>query len=287
MALFVHLTEEKNRNSILSNGIKQEKIHYEDVFRGVFCMPVISDFYATHQWLREIKMNRSANNIIGVYFKIPDDETVFYGQYRTELTKSTAAQAHKAFNENEDKMGFQVIVARKITKREITKTKNLPQVIGWRHFPNAHETTRCLCPACLLKGTYGASRTKEAQINKLFKELRNSSRTIDKLNTLNEIAYSSFKIKLQDPQDEELLIKLSGSEDAGIKGSAIKCLSVLRGSKYFDLYLSQFYETTDLGVADQCLSALILAKGEEVSGILDHDRCSEEKKRLIEEYNNW
>jgi hypothetical protein len=107
MALFVHLTDEKNRRHI-HDGIKQGKIHDEAVSRGVFCMPVISDFYATHQWLREMKMCRAANSIIAIYFKIPDNESVLYGQYNMQMLKTTAAEAHKIFNELENKSAFLV-----------------------------------------------------------------------------------------------------------------------------------------------------------------------------------
>lgn len=36
-------------------------------------------------------------------------------------------------------MGFQVILPRKVLKTEITQTKNMPQIIGWRHYPKFHE----------------------------------------------------------------------------------------------------------------------------------------------------
>ena len=55
MAVFVHFTDENKKNSIIKNGIKMGTIHYENIKKGVFCMPVIPDFYATHQWVRENK----------------------------------------------------------------------------------------------------------------------------------------------------------------------------------------------------------------------------------------
>jgi hypothetical protein len=97
MAIFVHLSDEKNKNSIIKNGIKIEKIHYEKITRGIFCMPVISDFYATHQWLREIKQYSSGNNIIAIYFKIPDNELVCCGKYNDKFIQITAKSAHEQF----------------------------------------------------------------------------------------------------------------------------------------------------------------------------------------------
>jgi hypothetical protein len=161
MALFVHMTDADNKSTIIKNGVKATRIHYEDVDRGVFCMPVISDFYATHQWLREIKRFNSGHAIIAVYFKIPDDELVFCGKYVAAREKVRARKSHEIFMALEDKMGFQVIVERKIQKSELHKIKALPQIIGWRYFPQSHERKRCLCPACLRAGTYQASVVKE------------------------------------------------------------------------------------------------------------------------------
>lgn len=54
MALFVHLTPEKNIKSIKRNGIKLSG-NKNFGQRGVYAMPVIQNFYISHQWLRELK----------------------------------------------------------------------------------------------------------------------------------------------------------------------------------------------------------------------------------------
>jgi hypothetical protein len=61
VAVFVHFTDENKKNSIIKNGIKMGTIHYKNIKKGVFCMPVIPDFYATHQWVREIKQYNSGH----------------------------------------------------------------------------------------------------------------------------------------------------------------------------------------------------------------------------------
>ena len=55
MPAFVHLTQEKEKNRIQRSGIRKSRIHLKNTDTGVFCMPVINDYFATHQWLREIK----------------------------------------------------------------------------------------------------------------------------------------------------------------------------------------------------------------------------------------
>ena len=63
-----------------------------------------------------------------------------------EIVKTNAVETHNKLMNLEDKMGFQAIIDRKIYQNEITKIKNIPQIIGWRHFPKSHERKRCLCP---------------------------------------------------------------------------------------------------------------------------------------------
>jgi len=172
MAVFVHFTEENNKESIIKNGIKLVTILYENINKGVFCMPVIPDFYATHQWVRELKQYKSGNEIIAVYFKIPDEELVFCGKYNETIIETKASDSHNKFINLNDKMGFQTIIKRKILPNEIKKIKNIPQIIGWRHFPKSHEHKRCLCPACLSKGSYNSINAKKLKLKELFKKLK-------------------------------------------------------------------------------------------------------------------
>jgi len=78
LATFVHVFPAEKEKSILTAGIKAGKVHYDEIQKGIFCMPVISDFYATHQWVREIM--RRHKNILVVYFRIPDSDEVWIGK---------------------------------------------------------------------------------------------------------------------------------------------------------------------------------------------------------------
>ncbi|WP_280403709.1 hypothetical protein [Nocardia brasiliensis] len=48
MAMFVHLTPEKNVRRIRRAGIKVQGA-------GVFCVPVLPSYVLSHQWLRELR----------------------------------------------------------------------------------------------------------------------------------------------------------------------------------------------------------------------------------------
>jgi hypothetical protein len=50
MPILVHLADEREKASIKRNGIKIGKDR-----NGIFCMPVLPNFYISNQWLRELK----------------------------------------------------------------------------------------------------------------------------------------------------------------------------------------------------------------------------------------
>ncbi len=158
MAMFVHLTVEKNLKAILRRGLSRlRKPHgYPS---GIFAMPVTRNFYISHQWLRELK-RRGQGPIAGVYFRIADDEMVWVGHYNQPHQSMTAAQATALIADQKNSEGYQVIVPRRIARSEIHRVRQLPQVLGWRYQPGAHGKQPCPCPACT-GGSYGARRIRK------------------------------------------------------------------------------------------------------------------------------
>lgn len=68
-------------------------------------MPVVRNFYVSHQWLREFK-RRGEGPIAGVYFRIPDDEVVSIGHYNQAHQAMSAAAAASLIMEAENREGF-------------------------------------------------------------------------------------------------------------------------------------------------------------------------------------
>jgi hypothetical protein len=283
MAVFVHFADENNKDSIEKNGIKINIVHYEQISKGVFCMPVISDFYATHQWVREIKQYNSGNEIIAIYFKIPDDEVVFFGKYNEKLEKIKATGTHKIFIDLEDKMGFQTIITRKILKNEIIKIKNIPQIIGWRHFPKSHERKRCLCPACLAFGSYNSKKIKIIELKKLFRELQNTNDN----EKIKDILYSIEDLKITDKTGtkyEKVLNNLLKSNDIGIICNAIDCMARLYKGHYRNYYFDNIYNNNDENIQEACVTALIKIYGYKIINEIDINKC---KGKIIEIINGY
>lgn len=283
MAVFVHFTDGNNKNSIIKNGIKLQTIHYENINKGIFCMPVIPDFYATHQWVRELKQYHSGNEIIAVYFKIPDEEIVFCGKYNEAIIETKASEAHNKFMNLEDKMGFQTIIGRKIFSNEITKVKNIPQIIGWRHFPKSHEGKRCLCPACLTKGSYNSIKAKKAKLKELFKILKDT----EELGSIEGIIYDIKDLGIKDKigtKREKTLINLLNTNDENIKHSILDCMARVYGGHYRDKYKNFCFENIYNGkLIEESIYGLTGMYGYKILDEIKIEKCTKEVIEIINE----
>src|SRR5688500_913324 len=143
MPTLVHLANEKDADRILHGGIKSGKYS-----QGVYCMPVLPDFYVSHQWLRELKRN-GAKTYIGIYFRLPSNELVHAGRYNHPHRHITLGEAIKEIIELEDPLGYELIIDRKIEPKEITSIKHLPQNVGWRYVPGSKGKKPCPRGVCL------------------------------------------------------------------------------------------------------------------------------------------
>jgi hypothetical protein len=134
MAMFVHLTTESRIPRIRRTGIARLRKPVGTSPAGVYAVPVTRNFYASHQWLRELK-RRNQGAIAGIYFRVPDEQLVWVGHYGKAHRFVTSAQAIAEFTKADDPLGWEVVVPRRIEANEIHKTRRLPQVIGWRFSP--------------------------------------------------------------------------------------------------------------------------------------------------------
>ena len=159
MAMFVHLAPQKVAAAIRRNGVNRlRKNHVPEP--GIYASPVVRNFFVSHQWLRELK-RRGAGPIVGVYFRIPDDQKVWVAHYRNAHRSMSAAEAVGLIMHAAESEGFEVIIPRKIDASEIHRIRTLQQVVGWRYYPGAHGNKPCGCPYCQ-RGEYGAKKLRRA-----------------------------------------------------------------------------------------------------------------------------
>jgi len=158
MAMFVHLTAEKNVSRILRNGISRPR-KKSACPHGIFAMPVTRNFYVSHQWLRELK-RRGEGRVAAIYFRVPDEDSVWIGHYNRQHQKMTAAEALALIAGQANAEGYEVMIPGKIKRSQLHRVKRISQVVGWRYYPGAHGKRPCGCPVCQ-RGEYGARRLRE------------------------------------------------------------------------------------------------------------------------------
>ncbi|HEY0604400.1 MAG TPA: hypothetical protein VGD58_15875 [Herpetosiphonaceae bacterium] len=160
MATFVHLTPEKHARSIRRAGIKAQPIH-PSVPPGVFAMPVVPNFYQSHQWLRELK-RRGQRTFTAVYFRIPDPTPVLVGRYNQPHHEISAAEALALLLHGHAELGYEVVIPRSIDPREIRAIRLVNQGVGWRYYPSAHGDRPCPCSRCQPRGEIKSRRIRQA-----------------------------------------------------------------------------------------------------------------------------
>ena len=163
MPTFVHVTSEDAAKKARRGGIRTAKMHGQPL-RGIFAMPVTPNFHISHQWVREMKRWRRGM-VVGIYFRIPDSELVWVGRYNEQQREMTAAQAAAHVMSETAMTGVQVIIPRRIASTEILRVRRLPQLVGWRHYPDAHGKRPWTCECCQ-KGGYGSRKIREKYAKK-------------------------------------------------------------------------------------------------------------------------
>jgi hypothetical protein len=69
-----------------------------------------------------------------------------------------ASEAVAAFQTSDDAHGLEVLIARRIGPKEITRVRTVPQVLGWRFYPEAKGKS----PLWPQKGSINASRVRRS-----------------------------------------------------------------------------------------------------------------------------
>ncbi len=160
MPTFVHLTAASNLARIRRAGIRRVRPAGRGFPGGLFAVPLTTNYYASHQWARELK-RRNVGPVAAVYFRVPDDERVWVGRYNEPHRWMTASESVAAFRGAGDALGWEVIIPRRIGAREVTRVGAVSQVVGWRYSPESKgKPPFCACDYCT-RGEYGARRLRE------------------------------------------------------------------------------------------------------------------------------
>ena len=159
--MLVHIAPAKLAPKIRRSGLRPG----EGLFGGyksdaVYAFPVLRSYTLTHQWTREI-MKWRRQPLVGVYFRIPDNEAVEFGHFNQPLVTLPAASAAGEVRRAPDPRGFEIILRRAVEPKQIARIAPVRGVTGWRHMPDAHLRKPCGCPACVWRGEPGGRKLRE------------------------------------------------------------------------------------------------------------------------------
>lgn len=205
MPTLIHLADEKDAASIKQNGIKIGKFR-----SGIYCMPVLQNFYLSHQWLRELK-RRGVKTFVGVYFKVDSKTMVFAGRYNNNHQHITIGEAIKEIQSIEDPLGYEIIIDHKIEAKAIHKIKNLPQNIGWRYQPRSNGKKPCSCEYCIKSSIKADRIRKKYELQEPiipYSELLKQLKKEDNVDVIENLLYS-VRAKKRRGDPAELLFLLN------------------------------------------------------------------------------
>jgi hypothetical protein len=140
MVIFVHLTSQRNVDTIVRLGITRMR-GQDDHPAGIFAMPAARSFHVSHQWLHELK-DRGHLRAAAIYFRLPESEPVWAGHYRGCHQRVAAKQAMEWFLREKRPQGFEVIIPRRISPDEIYRIHHLARVLPLKHIMYATQSTR-------------------------------------------------------------------------------------------------------------------------------------------------
>lgn len=171
MAMLVHLIDDRQRASMLRSGIRGTRSTLRsdnadvDLARAVYAMPVLPNYFVTHQWLRELK-RKGMRTVSGVYFRLRSDCLVWVGRYNADHRLVPLGHAISLIMSEQDPRGWQLVVPGGVPARAIHAVRPVPQVVGWRYQPESHVAGpwKCLCAFCLesQKGGIKSMRLRRA-----------------------------------------------------------------------------------------------------------------------------
>lgn len=154
--MLVHLIDERSTASVKRSGLRGGACTISAcgesvaLVEAVYAMPVLPNFFASHQWLRELK-RRGMRSIAAAYFRERANTHVWVGRYDDEHRLVPLGHAAGLIMREPDPRGWQLVLPRSIPAKAIHAIRTVPQVIGWRFHPASHDQApwKCLCEFCI------------------------------------------------------------------------------------------------------------------------------------------
>jgi HEAT repeat protein len=140
--------------------------------RAVFAMPVVPDFAATYQWVRELR-RWQGERMVAVHLSLSRDEPVYVGRYGKPHELRTLGDAIGWVRLNQ--AGAQIVIPRSVSVREVCGVREVSQLVGWVETPESRSHYDCVCLGCLPPGRRDVQRRVRAAFAKCLLDARDAT----------------------------------------------------------------------------------------------------------------
>lgn len=230
--------------------------------RAVFAMPVLPDWWTSHQWLREMRRWHD-ERMIGVHFRVPDREPVHAGRYGQPHRLLPASEAVRWVIDNP--AGAQLVVPRSVPQKEVLRIRPLSQLVGWTETPDGPRTS-CFCPVCLPPGSRGLWRRLRAEIAAGLDAARRAPSEDEAAAALGRLELPLERAAGRFPPDR--LLAFTRSPHPRVRRSATRLLALFRRAQA-EAEVAGMLADADPGVREAAVESLVaLAGAERAAGLV-------------------
>lgn len=289
MVRLLHLAPESLRRRIERSGLRGHPRSFDVSGAGdidepevIFAMPVLEDFAATHQWVRELRRGQRGR-LVAVHFRVPDDEVVLVGRYGPKKERRRAGEAVSTVRGAP--WGQEIVVCRRVAAREIVAVRDIRQDVGWVETPDSDHKYQCVCQLCLPSGSPDVFRRCRAAFNHGVQ--RAHSGPSDAASVLEALRPLDLPLeRVAHRLEAKKLLSFARHSDDRVRG----CVCWLFGYFRREQVLAPLLELLDdpcESVRHSALEALVRVAGPEDVWARVRDRELDERAALIDQLEYW
>ena len=289
MVRLLHLAPESLRRRIERSGLRGQSRQFDVAGAGqtkepeaIFAMPVLDDFSATHQWVREMRRWRRGR-LVAVHFGVPDEEEVLAGRYGPNKHRLRIVEAVSTIRESP--WGQELILCRRVPAKDIVAIRDIRQDVGWVETPDSDHKYQCVCAQCLPPGSPDVFRRCRAVFNNGVQKAH--SGPSDAASLLAALRPLDVPLERAGQRLEaKKLLSLARHEDDEVR----RCVAWLFGYFRKEQVLTPLLSLLDgpsAGVRSSALEGLLRVAGPK--GLWEHvrERGQENTAALIELLKYW
>lgn len=289
MVRLVHLAPDSLKRRIERSGLRGHPGRFDVTGVGeteepevIFAMPMLEDFSATHQWVREMR-RWQRGRLIAVHFRVPDDEDVLVGRYGPRKDRLRVGEAVSTIRASP--WGKEVVVCRRVAAKDIVAIRDVRQDVGWVETPDSDHKYQCVCALCLRPGSPDVFRRCRAAFNNGVQKAHSGPG--DAASVLEALRPLDVPLeRVADRLDPKKLLSFARHDDVEVR----RCMTWLLGHFGKDQVLAPLLEL--LGdpfhtVRSEALEGLLRVAGPAETWQRVRERGQDDKATFIDHLEYW